>query len=71
MGDLGFGWDRSGAKWGGVVEVLDPGLQAAIADVRTSGLNIMMSMKEDGKAGLLRRGLRRAARASRRLHRHG
>ncbi|HET9617471.1 MAG TPA: FAD-linked oxidase C-terminal domain-containing protein, partial [Pseudolabrys sp.] len=49
MGDLGFGWDRSGAKWGGVVEVLDPGLQAAITDLRTSGLNIMMSMKDEGK----------------------
>ncbi len=49
MGDLGFGWDRSGAKWGGVVEVLDGGLQAAITEVRTSGLNIMMSMKEQGK----------------------
>jgi FAD/FMN-containing dehydrogenase/Fe-S oxidoreductase len=49
MGDLGFGWDKSGAKWGGVVEVLDPGLQAAITDLRTSGLNIMMSMKEEGK----------------------
>src|SRR5690606_10235435 len=24
MGDLGFGWDRTGAKWGGVVDVLDP-----------------------------------------------
>jgi FAD/FMN-containing dehydrogenase/Fe-S oxidoreductase len=49
MGDLGFGWDQSGAKWGGVIEVLSPELQAAIADVRTSGLNIMMSMKEEGK----------------------
>src|SRR5882672_4352261 len=49
MGDLGFAFDKSGAKWGGVVEVLDPVLQAAIADVRTSGLNIMMSMKEQGK----------------------
>ena len=49
MGDLGFGWDKSGAKWGGVVEVLNPELQAAITDVRTSGLNIMMSMKEEGK----------------------
>src|SRR5215471_17359402 len=49
MGDLGFGWDKSGAKWGGVVEVLNPDLQAAIIDVRTSGLNIMMSMKEEGK----------------------
>jgi FAD/FMN-containing dehydrogenase/Fe-S oxidoreductase len=49
MGDLGFGWDKAGPKWGGVVEVLDPGLQAAITDLRTSGLNIMMSMKEAGK----------------------
>ncbi|MEI7803787.1 MAG: FAD-linked oxidase C-terminal domain-containing protein [Hyphomicrobiales bacterium] len=49
MGDLGFGWDKSGAKWGGVVEVLNPELQAAITDVRTSGLNIMMSMKSEGK----------------------
>ena len=32
-----------------MVDVLDAKLQAAIADVRTSGLNIMMSMKEEGK----------------------
>ena len=49
MGDLGFGWDKTGAKWGGVVEVLNPDLQAAITEVRTSGLNIMMSMKDEGK----------------------
>jgi FAD/FMN-containing dehydrogenase/Fe-S oxidoreductase len=49
MGDLGFSFHKSGAKWGGVVEVYDAALQAAIADVRTSGLNIMMSMKEQGK----------------------
>src|SRR5438477_774119 len=49
MGDLGFSFHKAGAKWGGVVEVYDAALQAAIADVRTSGLNIMMSMKEEGK----------------------
>jgi FAD/FMN-containing dehydrogenase/Fe-S oxidoreductase len=49
VGDLGFAWDRAGAHWGGVVDVLDPKLQAAITDVRTAGLNIMMSMKEEGK----------------------
>jgi len=49
IGDLGFHWDNSGAKWGGVVEVLNPELQAAITEVRTSGLNIMMSMKDQGK----------------------
>ena len=32
-----------------MVEVLNPELQAAITDVRTSGLNIMMSMKDEGK----------------------
>ena len=49
MGDLGFSFHKSGAKWGGIVEVYDANLQAAIADLRTSGLNIMMSMKEEGK----------------------
>jgi len=49
IGDLGFAWDKPGDKWGGVVEVLSPELQAAIVEVRTSGLNIMMSMKEEGK----------------------
>ena len=49
IGDLGIAWDKSGAKWGGVVEVLDPKLQASITEVRTAGLNIMMSMKEAGK----------------------
>ncbi len=49
LGDLGIAWAHSGAKWGGVVEVLDPKLQAGITEVRTAGLNIMMSMKEAGK----------------------
>jgi FAD/FMN-containing dehydrogenase/Fe-S oxidoreductase len=49
MGDLGFAFGNSGAKWGGVVDVRDPKLQAAIAELRTAGLNIMMSMKEQGK----------------------
>ena len=31
MGDLGFAWDKSGARWGGVVEVADPALQTAVA----------------------------------------
>jgi Fe-S oxidoreductase len=41
MGDLGLP--------GSVVEVLDPGLQKAVWEVRKAGLNIMMSMKGDGK----------------------
>ena len=49
IGDLGVAWDKTGAKWGGVVEVLDAKLQAAITEVRTAGLNIMMSMKDAGK----------------------
>jgi FAD/FMN-containing dehydrogenase/Fe-S oxidoreductase len=49
IGDLGLSWDKTGAKWGGVVDVLDPILQTAIGEVRTAGLNIMMSMKEEGK----------------------
>ena len=49
IGDLGIAWDKPGGKWGGVVEVLDPKLQAGITEVRTAGLNIMMSMKEAGK----------------------
>lgn len=49
MGDLGFAWDKTGDNYGGVVEVLDPNLQQAITDVRTSGLNIMMSMRDARK----------------------
>jgi len=49
LGDLGLSWTNSGAKWGGVVEVLDAKLQAGISEVRTAGLNIMMSMKDAGK----------------------
>jgi len=41
MGDLGFP--------GGVVEATDPSFQAAVWEVRKQGLNIMMSMKGDGK----------------------
>ncbi len=49
MGDLGFSWTGRGKKWGGVTPVPDPKMQARIADLRSSGLNIMMSMKADGK----------------------
>ena len=49
MGDLGFDFRNSGAKWGGVVEVYDPALQNAITELRKSGLNIMMSMKDQAK----------------------
>ncbi|CEJ10002.1 Anaerobic glycerol-3-phosphate dehydrogenase subunit C [bacterium YEK0313] len=49
MGDLGFGWDRPGARFGGVMPVIEPAWQAAVTEMRSSGLNIMMSMKEAGK----------------------
>ncbi len=41
MGDLGFP--------GAVVDAIDPAFQAAVMEVRAQGLNIMMSMKGDGK----------------------
>jgi FAD/FMN-containing dehydrogenase/Fe-S oxidoreductase len=41
MGDLGFP--------GGVVEITDAALQREVWEVRKAGLNIMMSMKGDGK----------------------
>jgi len=41
MGELGFP--------GGVVEAIEPSFQSAVWDVRRAGLNIMMSMKGDGK----------------------
>ncbi|MGJ5072727.1 FAD-binding and (Fe-S)-binding domain-containing protein [Bradyrhizobium oligotrophicum] len=49
MGDLGFSWSNEVTKWGGVVEITEPALQAAVADFRAAGLNVMMSMKEAGK----------------------
>src|SRR5579871_4431985 len=49
MVDLGFGWNNPKRKWGGVVEITEPALQTAIADFRAAGLNVMMSMKTDGK----------------------
>src|SRR4051812_19987828 len=49
MGDLGFGWNNPPRKWGGVVEIVEPALQSAIADFRAAGLNVMMSMKQEGK----------------------
>jgi FAD/FMN-containing dehydrogenase/Fe-S oxidoreductase len=49
MADLGFSWTGERARWGGVVEAIEPGIQAEIAAFRAAGLNIMMSMKSAGK----------------------
>jgi FAD/FMN-containing dehydrogenase/Fe-S oxidoreductase len=49
MADLGFGWSQPRRKWGGVVEITEPALQTGIAEFRAAGLNVMMSMKQEGK----------------------
>ena len=61
MGDLGLP--------GSVVEMEADAPQKNLWEVRKAGLNIMMSLKGDGKARQLHRGLRRAAGASGRIHR--
>ena len=48
-GIWGFDWSRTGDHFGGVVEVNEPKLQGDLAEVRKSGLNIMMSKKQAGK----------------------
>ncbi len=49
MAQLGYSWNDPGKAEGGVVEAEDTAFQARIWGVRTQGLNIMMSMKEEGK----------------------
>ncbi len=49
MADLGFGWNNPPHTRGGVVEAVEADFQSAIFEVRKSGLNIMMSMKEERK----------------------
>jgi len=49
MAELGFRWGDPGKTDGGVVEAIDPAFQARIWNVRSQGLNIMMSMREEGK----------------------
>ena len=49
MGDLGFSWTDTNKSKGGVFPVEDPAFQARIWGVRTQGLNIMMSMRSEGK----------------------
>jgi len=49
MADLGFSWKGKDKHWGGVVDAVDPAMQARIGEVRKAGLNIMMSMKTEGK----------------------
>ncbi|MGC9417434.1 MAG: FAD-binding and (Fe-S)-binding domain-containing protein [Rhodovulum sp.] len=49
MAGLGFGFGKGGNHEGGVVEVREGKLIGEIGELRKSGLNIMMSMKEAGK----------------------
>ncbi|MEM1130059.1 MAG: FAD-linked oxidase C-terminal domain-containing protein [Pseudomonadota bacterium] len=49
MAGLGYGFGKGGAQEGGVVEVHDAALITAIGELRKSGLNIMMSMKDARK----------------------
>ena len=49
MADLGFGWNKGAAWCGGVVDAIDPAMQGRVAEMRKSGLNIMMSMKSEAK----------------------
>ena len=46
MAGLGFGWDKLDEWCGGVVDAIHPAMQERIAEMRKSGLNIMMSMKD-------------------------
>lgn len=49
VSDLGYGFGKGGTCEGGVVEVRDMALAAEIGELRKAGLNIMMSMKDEGK----------------------
>jgi len=49
MAKLGFRWGDRGKKDGGVVKATDPAFQSKIIEVRKQGLNIVMSMKSEGK----------------------
>ena len=48
MGDLGYSW-KGDKQIGGVIDVIDNALQAKVTEMRKSGLNIMMSMKDEAK----------------------
>ncbi|MEO0944033.1 MAG: FAD-binding oxidoreductase, partial [Pseudomonadota bacterium] len=49
MAQLGYRWGDPGKLDGGVVKFEDPAFQAQVWGVRTQGLNIMMSMRTEGK----------------------
>ena len=69
MADLGFGWNNPQRKWGGVVEIIEPGLQTGDRRVPRRRPQRHDVDEAGGQAGLVRRGLRGAAAASGRLYR--
>jgi hypothetical protein len=60
-------YEAGHVRFGGVVDVLDPSLQTAIADLH-GGSQRHDVHEGGGQAGVLRRGLRGAARAFGRIH---
>ena len=49
IGSLGYSWKGDVKKFGGVVDVISNELQSKVSEMRKSGLNIMMSMKNEAK----------------------
>ena len=49
MKDIGYSWKNTPKKIGGVVDILDNKTQSSVTEMRKSGLNIMMSMKDEAK----------------------
>ena len=49
IGSLGYTWKGPPNKLGGVIDVISNDLQAKVSEMRKSGLNIMMSMKDEAK----------------------
>ena len=49
MATLGYGWDKPPSDVGGVVTLTEAEDQSRITEMRKSGLNIMMSMKDEAK----------------------
>ena len=49
MSDLGYSFSNPRETRGGVVEAIDPAFQSSVFEVRKSGLNIMMSMRDERK----------------------
>ena len=49
MAALGYGWDKPASDTGGVITLTEAEDQSRITEMRKSGLNIMMSTKDEAK----------------------